>query len=404
MQNPLRLVFLCGCLEKGCDGVGDYTRLLAQACQDLGHRCCVISLHDPFVHHNALHPAVGVQGPLRSHTFRFKDALRHSPSKGHIQELLSRFDPHVISLQWVPYAFHPYGIPYTMGSFLKAIAPAGTPFHMMLHETWLQQSPAGGLLSSAYHSVLGTLQRQVLRRLMQSIRPFCIHTHTPWYAQLLQGLGYQAHLLPLFGSILRPASSLGASSQWLWSALQQKGLVIDAHCKERYYLCGLFGCLPKDWTGQDIQRCIHTVAQLAKAKSQKAVILHIGHLAASSGVWQSIQQAAHHHACAAFHLGPQTQNKVWSFLSQLDVGICNTPAHLVTKSASTAAMLDAGLPVLVTRWQKPHEVTQMPDPYLIPLPAGTHTVSLPAKRQPQSRLPHVAAQFMKAIYSALSIP
>ena len=45
----MNIVFLCSSLEPGRDGVGDYTRRLAQECAARGHVCRMVALHDPHV-------------------------------------------------------------------------------------------------------------------------------------------------------------------------------------------------------------------------------------------------------------------------------------------------------------------------------------------------------------------
>lgn len=42
----MKLLFLCTSLEPGRDGVGDYVRLLAEACIEAGHECRLLALND----------------------------------------------------------------------------------------------------------------------------------------------------------------------------------------------------------------------------------------------------------------------------------------------------------------------------------------------------------------------
>ena len=45
----MRIAFLCGSLEPGRDGVGDYTRGLAEELQRQGHEVIIIALRDRFI-------------------------------------------------------------------------------------------------------------------------------------------------------------------------------------------------------------------------------------------------------------------------------------------------------------------------------------------------------------------
>ena len=48
-RGRLKILFVCGCLEGGMDGVGDYTSLLARALILRGHSCAIVALADPHV-------------------------------------------------------------------------------------------------------------------------------------------------------------------------------------------------------------------------------------------------------------------------------------------------------------------------------------------------------------------
>jgi hypothetical protein len=53
----MKILFLTGSLEPGKDGVGDYTRLLANECGERGHEVFLLGLNDPWA-----------GGPLREKT------------------------------------------------------------------------------------------------------------------------------------------------------------------------------------------------------------------------------------------------------------------------------------------------------------------------------------------------
>ena len=48
----MRIVFLCGSLEQGRDGVGDYTRKLAGQLIRCGHNVVAVSLNDNYIKEN----------------------------------------------------------------------------------------------------------------------------------------------------------------------------------------------------------------------------------------------------------------------------------------------------------------------------------------------------------------
>lgn len=85
------------------------------------------------------------------------------------------------------------------------------------------------------------------------------------------------------------------------------------------------------------------------------------------------------------------------------MGIATTPWSLIDKSSTTAAMLDHGLPVIVTRdnWSLRHETT--PDPFRHPLLHRldknfiTNLEEGMPQAKPNSRLPDIADQFINSL-------
>ena len=53
----MKIVFLCGSLEPGRDGVGDYTRMLAAEIIRKGHNAAIVALADKY----SLEPFIGTQ-------------------------------------------------------------------------------------------------------------------------------------------------------------------------------------------------------------------------------------------------------------------------------------------------------------------------------------------------------
>jgi hypothetical protein len=45
----MKIIFLCGSLEPGCDGVGDYTRRLAGELIKQGHHIAAVALNDQYL-------------------------------------------------------------------------------------------------------------------------------------------------------------------------------------------------------------------------------------------------------------------------------------------------------------------------------------------------------------------
>lgn len=97
----MRFLFLCSSLEPGRDGVGDYTRRLAQECAKLGHACALLALNDGHV--SALTETVG---PEAIPTLRLPPGCGIAPAVA----FRERFAPDWISLQLVSYGLNPKGV------------------------------------------------------------------------------------------------------------------------------------------------------------------------------------------------------------------------------------------------------------------------------------------------------
>src|SRR5690349_7383960 len=114
----MRILFICGALEPGKDGVGDYTRRLAGAVQSLGHEPAIIALYDSWVGE----PTVAVQCAENNKILVLRIASNISERYRYrrAKEWVNTFDPVWISLQFVPYAYNPKGLPFSLAKELKA--------------------------------------------------------------------------------------------------------------------------------------------------------------------------------------------------------------------------------------------------------------------------------------------
>ena len=93
----MKVSFVTGSLEPGRTGVGDYTRLLAGACRELGHEVQTIGLNDHFI------PSrwEGLQDDIPC--LRFPESLTWEYKWQRANPFVDKFDPDWISLQFVPY-------------------------------------------------------------------------------------------------------------------------------------------------------------------------------------------------------------------------------------------------------------------------------------------------------------
>src|SRR5690554_2861963 len=105
----MKLLFICGSLEPGRDGVGDYTMRLAVALIKKGNSVYVVALNDPHVNNivYGVQYKDGVEGSVLRIPLKFGDRVRYLK----VFQLISDFRPDLISLQFVLYSFHRKGLP-----------------------------------------------------------------------------------------------------------------------------------------------------------------------------------------------------------------------------------------------------------------------------------------------------
>ena len=105
----MKIVFLCGSLEPGRDGVGDYTRRLAGELLRQGQQVAVIALHDLLVNEREDPMGTQQEGKLLIPTLRLSSRLSWATRIRQASTFIKTIDPDWISLQFVPFSFHKKG-------------------------------------------------------------------------------------------------------------------------------------------------------------------------------------------------------------------------------------------------------------------------------------------------------
>ena len=129
--KKLKIVFVCGCLEPGRDGVGDYTKRLSIELIRLGHQVTALALSDGFI----TAPLEEKQVIENEHL----QVLRIPASVSSKDRLIlsktwvTKHDPSWVCLQFVLFSFNPKGLPIYLPSFLKEIGQERS-WHLMFHE------------------------------------------------------------------------------------------------------------------------------------------------------------------------------------------------------------------------------------------------------------------------------
>ena len=240
---------------------------------------------------------------------------------------LDDFNPDWVSLQFVPFGFHPKGLPWGLPRQLKFIT-GPRPLHWMFHEVWvLWDFPL-----SLRKRLLGQAQKIWLRSALRKLNPRAVATHLPLYQAGLRKLGAAADLLPLHGNI--PVCSKRDAEQWL----VDRCAPLPAR---KYIKAGFFGDILST-TNRSL-----FAARLAgfNVPGKELLVLSAGKLGGEGArLWDSLAQEFK--ALATFHrLGELNEREASWYLSALNHGLTAYPPELSGKSSSVATMREHSLRV-----------------------------------------------------------
>tara|TARA_R100000027_G_scaffold67357_2_gene65752 strand:- start:6436 stop:7545 length:1110 start_codon:yes stop_codon:yes gene_type:complete len=202
----MKLIFLCGSLEPGRDGVGDYTRRLAGECIRQGHQAKIIALHDRYIsrEYSSISPQnIEVQSWEDQDDYGTLVPSLRWPSnqswkrRGEaLHQIIQTERPDAVSIQFVPYAFQRKGLPFGFVRMIRKVARLSqTRWHVMFHELWI------GRRHSRFGWAIGPVQRNLCLALPKALSSPLVHTHMSGYLEMLTASGLSPQQLPLFGNI-----------------------------------------------------------------------------------------------------------------------------------------------------------------------------------------------------------
>ncbi len=320
----MRILFFNSSLEAGRDGVGDYTRLLAAACARRGHVCAIAALNDPFV----------AEPSERDDTLRLPASLDGRRRIELVRAFRERFRPDWISFHLVPFAFQKRGMLLGLIPALRALT-RDVPLHLMFHELWL----GAGRPSSWRFRVAGRLQSFGIRRLIAALRPRLVTTSNPVYAAMLRSLGGEARVLPLFGNV--PVEAAPAPLEKLLP-----GSGITEENRAGWQIGLFFGSLPEQWKPEPFLGVLRNVSRRNGRKTCLVLAGRAGE--AGETIWRGLERD-YGKEILFLRPGEQPPAVISSLLQRADFGVAASPWQLIGKSGTVAAMLDHGLPTIVTR-------------------------------------------------------
>jgi hypothetical protein len=320
----MKIVFICGSLEPGRDGVGDYVRRLSAELIIQGHKSGAIAINDKHVMHKI--SAFQQAGSYSIPVLRLPATWAESERFEEAEKWISQFDADWLSLQFVPFSFHSKGLPFNLAKRLVTLG-RGKSWHLMMHELWVGMNRE----SQLKYKIWGEVQRYLIKSIIKKITPKIIHTQTNIYQIQLAKLGFQSIHLPLFANI----SNLGKRKSSKTSMPTKSDVSKDS----TFHLV-TFGSIHPD---APIEQFAHDVAQYSMQHAISIKLTLIGRCGNEKGRWASAWKDA---GLTIEIPGEESPEQISNRLLNASMGVSTTPAALICKSGTAMSMLEHELPVL----------------------------------------------------------
>ena len=327
-------MLVCSGLEAGRDGVGDYCRILAEEFANLGHHCMALALNDRFVEREARAANAATRAELVRLPASESPRARYARGRAVLEE----WRPDWVSLNFVSYGFQNRGLPIAELSELPRLF-ADRKLAVMLHELWVgldqDRAPKSRFL-------YGPAQRRLLFALLRRLRPARLGTTNACYRDVLARYGFDAEVVPLFGNV--PVGGETAED-WLYGVLAQEGAIGPDFDRHRTWLFGMFGLIDPSWSATAM---FSRLADIARGAGRRVVVASIGNAGEhASSLFARAKTAVPELGFAV--VGRRPPEQISQFLNTVDFGLSSYPYTLLGKSGAVAAMLEHGLPVIVSR-------------------------------------------------------
>ena len=317
----MRVVFICGSLEEGIDGVGDYLRHLALQLVLLGHKVELVALNDCHIGDQIIQ-----NRDLPYPITRFGNQVSWQRRMHFAVKKLHKFSPDWISLQYVSFSFHHKGMPFFLPSRLNKLG-MGQKWHLMFHELWNGDNRNAKLS----HRLLGLFEKRIVFRLLSKLKPQLCTTSNQLYHQWLNCAKNDNQILPLFSNIRSPVKTLN-------SLLVTENAV------------AIFGQLESEELGREL---ISAAIKMADGRSLEWRVLGL-----AGPKWEKVLQQK---GISFYRSGKLKEEELSFALSSCRFGLASTNIYRIRKSGSALAMLENGLPLLVGRsgWVPRHNTSHL---------------------------------------------
>lgn len=311
----MKIVFICGSLEVGRDGVGDYTRRFSAEVIRYGHQAAAISLSEKNIQASITEKQYDDKTELQ--VLRISAKLTNKLRFDLARRWIADFEPEWISLQFVPYSFNSKGICFGLGKRLKRLGE-NYKWHIMIHELWIGR----GRDTNWKHWFVSQLQKMAIKGIGNSLLPNVIHTQLPVFYSKLEQFGWSVKRLPLFSNIPVVHQTKNENNN--------------------VFVIGFFSQVE---ISESITAFINTLALQAQSNNIDVQVVLIGGNEARMKAFGEYFQASGNLKLPIRYTGFLEADELTKAIQNCDMGITPIPRHALGKSGSVAAFISYGIPV-----------------------------------------------------------
>ncbi|HEV7329740.1 MAG TPA: hypothetical protein VGN63_01770 [Flavisolibacter sp.] len=324
LHTEFSILFICGSLEKGKDGVGDYVIKLAIELVQRGYKPAILALNDSYIKEpiKILHPE-DERGQLK--ILRLPVGMSSARKKRLCADFVTQFDPTVISLQFVPYSFNAKGIPYGLSKALMNLNNEKIRWHIMFHEIWLAETKGWK------QKIIGLAQRRIIKDLVKVLDPIHIHCSIEATREKLSKLQIKSTILPLFGNI--------GFHRFIDVSLKNQ---IDSYKYRILY----FGAAPRD---EFLKSIVSKLGPISAKWGKSLCIVVVGKNSTAKSKFIEILRAKLSVATGIIDAGFLEEKSISYLMQFCTIGIARSTPELLGKSGTAIAMLEFGLPIWLPR-------------------------------------------------------
>ncbi|MDT0686058.1 hypothetical protein [Autumnicola psychrophila] len=312
----MKILFVCGSMEPGKDGVGDYTRRLAIQLKKKNYTTAILAIDDRYINQPVLQKQCSDKSSIE--VFR----IPYNYTIADARQWILNFGAEIYSLQYVPYSFADRGIHLGLSNKLLKISRNGK-WHVMLHELWIGMESR----KSKKEKLIGYFQKRMINNFLKNLQPFIITTQTELYSISLKNLGYKVFKLPLFSNVpIKLDMQIECSERESGNIENIKFIVFGMIQRES---------LIKQFTSQ--------IVEYQKKHKKQFELIIVGQEHEEQKKWFKLWKMNN---LKVKLLGSRNTEEISKLMHSAHLGLSTTPLPKIEKSGSVAAMREHGLKVI----------------------------------------------------------